>query len=64
MNEDMDSFQIREPSGRLRSLWKVDLASYEIDRASPMPSFKDKLKPVELDDLVAYLANLRTREVQ
>src|SRR5207302_385168 len=23
MNEDMDSFQIREPSGRLRSLWKA-----------------------------------------
>ena len=64
MNEDMDSFQIREPSGRLRSLWKVDLASYEIDRASPMPSFKDKLQPGELDDLVAYLANLRAREVQ
>jgi hypothetical protein len=29
-----------------------------------MPSFKDKLQPGELDDLVAYLANLRAREVQ
>lgn len=64
MNEDMQSFQIREPSGRLRSLWKSDLASYEIDQASPMPAFKDKLQRGELDDLVAYLANLRTREVQ
>ena len=64
MNEDMQSFQIREPSGRLRSLWKSDLASYEIDRASPMPAFKDKLQRGELDDLVAYMANLRTREVR
>src|SRR5262245_35495251 len=26
LNEDMDSFQIREASGRLRSLWKAELA--------------------------------------
>src|SRR5205814_4942731 len=38
LNEDMDSFQIREPSGRLRSLMRADLASYEIVRTSPMPS--------------------------
>ena len=63
MNEDMDSFQIRESSGRLRSLWKSDLASYEIIDTSPMPSFKDKLKPRELEDLVAYLANLKAPEV-
>lgn len=61
MNEDMDSFQIREASGRLRSLWKTELASYEIIHTSPMPSFKGKLQPAELDDLVAYLASLRTR---
>ena len=61
MNEDMDSFQIREASGRLRSLWKAELASYEIVHTSPMPSFKGKLQPAELDDLVAYLASLRTQ---
>jgi putative heme-binding domain-containing protein len=59
MNEDTDSFQILESSGRLRSVWKADLASYEIVRASPMPSFEGKLKPSELEDLVAYLASLR-----
>lgn len=59
MNEDMDSFQIRERGGRLRSIWKKDLASYEIVHASPMPSFRDKLKPAEVEDLVAYLASLR-----
>jgi cytochrome c oxidase cbb3-type subunit 3 len=60
MNEDMDSFQIREASGRLRSLWKSELASYQIDHVSPMPSFKGKLQPAELDDLIAYLARMRT----
>ena len=61
MNEDTDSFQILESSGRLRSIWKADLASYEIVRTSPMPSFKGKLKPSELEDLVAYLASLQAQ---
>ena len=64
MNEDMDTFQIREASGRLRSLWKAELASYEIVRTSPMPSFQGKLQPGELEDLVAYLASLRAAEGQ
>ena len=61
LNEDMTSFQIREPSGRLRSLLKTDLASYDILRASPMPSFKGKLSSGDLEDLVAYLASLRVQ---
>jgi hypothetical protein len=60
MNEDMDSFQMLEPSGRLRSLMKSDLASYEIVRTSPMPSFKGKIQGAELEDLIAFLASLRT----
>ena len=64
MNEDMISFQIREPSGRLRSLWKSELASYEMDHTSPMPSFQGKLQPAELEDLVAYLVSLQAAEVQ
>ena len=61
MNEDMTSFQIREPSGRLRSLWKRDLASYEIVRTSPMPSFQGKLSSPDLENLVAYLSGLRAQ---
>ena len=61
LNEDMTSFQIREPSGRLRSLWKTDLGSYEIVRTSPMPSFKGKLSSTDLEDLIAYLASLRAQ---
>jgi len=61
LNEDMTSFQIREQSGHLRSLWKTDLASYEIVRSSPMPSFKGKISSGDLDDLIAYLASLRAQ---
>jgi cytochrome c oxidase cbb3-type subunit III len=64
MNEDMDSFQIREASGRLRSLTKASLAHYEIVHTSPMPDFKSKLQPSEVEDLVAYLAGLHAREVR
>jgi cytochrome c oxidase cbb3-type subunit III len=61
LNEDMTSFQIREASGRLRSVWKTDLASYEIVKTSPMPSFKGKLNSADLQDLIAYLASLRVQ---
>src|SRR5438034_6344485 len=59
MNEDMDSFQLLESSGRLRSVMKADLATFEIVRTSPMPSFKGKLQGAALEDLIAYLASLR-----
>ncbi len=57
MNEDMDTFQIREPSGKLRSLRKADLASYEIVHVSPMPSWKGKLSADEMQNLIAYLSS-------
>ncbi len=59
MNEDMDSIQIRESGGHLRTLMKAELRSWEISRQSPMPSFKDKLPSGDLENLVAYLASLR-----
>ena len=61
MNEDMDSLQIRDSDGRLRSLRKADLARFEVIRTSPMPSFKGKLTGAEIQDLVAYLAGMRAR---
>ena len=61
LNEDMDSIQIREPNGHLRTLMKAELASFEIIRTSPMPSFKDKLSATDVQDLVAYLASLREK---
>ena len=59
MNEDMDSFQIRDSSGKLRSFRKADLTNYQIVHTSPMPSFKDKLTSEQLQNVVAYLATLR-----
>lgn len=64
MNEDMDSIQIRESQGQLRSLRKPDLASFEIIRKSPMPSFKGKLSATDLQNLIAYLASQRTIEAE
>ena len=61
LNEDMTSFQIREASGRLQSVLKTNLASYEIVRTSPMPSFRSKISAPDLQDLVAYLASLRAQ---
>jgi putative heme-binding domain-containing protein len=63
MNEDMDSLQIRDPQGGLRSLRKAELASFEIMRTSPMPAFKTRLTAAELQDLVAYLASLRAQPI-
>ncbi len=56
LNEDTFTMQVREPSGALRSLDKASLAHVEIDRSSPMPSFRDKLTDAEIDNLLAYLA--------
>ena len=56
MNEDMDTFQIREPSGKLRSFRKADLANYEIVHSSPMPSFKGKLAADQIQDVIAWLS--------
>jgi putative heme-binding domain-containing protein len=61
LNEDMDTIQIRDTQNRLRTLYRADLASSQVVRTSPMPSFKDKLNAADLENLVAYLASLRTQ---
>jgi putative heme-binding domain-containing protein len=55
LNEDTSSIQLRERSGKLRSLLKQDLASFELVRKSPMPSFRSRLSDAQLDSVVAYL---------
>jgi putative heme-binding domain-containing protein len=60
LNEDTFSIQIRDLNGRLHSFLKEDLKELHKDTGkSPMPSFRLAFTPVELDDLVAYLASLR-----
>jgi len=59
LNEDMFSVQIIATDDRLLSLIKADLREYTVSRVSPMPSFRDKLSPQELADVIAYLRALK-----
>ncbi|MFN0088234.1 MAG: c-type cytochrome [Blastocatellia bacterium] len=60
INEDTFSIQMRDAAGKLHSLWKADLREFKKDpRKSPMPSYRGRLTPGELDDLIAYLASLQ-----
>ena len=59
LNEDTFSVQLIDASGSLLSLHKADLAEYEVDRTSGMPSFEGKIQGDDLENLIAYLASLR-----
>jgi putative heme-binding domain-containing protein len=59
LNEDTYSVQLIDEQGRLQSIAKNEVRTYEILKVSPMPSFKDKLTTEEVADLVAYLLSLR-----
>src|SRR5579871_99101 len=59
-NEDSFTIQLRDLGNRFHSLRKQQLQSFEyMTGATPMPSYRDKLTPTQLDDLVAYLSGLR-----
>lgn len=59
LNEDDISIQLRDRQGRPRAFLKSQIN--EIDRSSPslMPSFAGKLGTKQIDDLIAYLMELR-----
>ncbi|NOT60471.1 MAG: c-type cytochrome [Acidobacteria bacterium] len=60
VNEDSFSIQFRDAAGTLHSFWKSDLHGFRKElKQSPMPSYRTKLTPSEIDDLVAYLASLQ-----
>jgi len=59
LNDDTYTVQIVDDEGRLRSLSKADLKELQVLTASPMPSFRDKLTPDEISDVVAYLLSLK-----
>jgi putative heme-binding domain-containing protein len=61
LNEDTYTVQLIDDQEKLVSLMKSDLRQYTILTASPMPSYKDKLTPDELADVVAYLLSLKGR---
>jgi hypothetical protein len=59
LNEDLFTIQLRDTTGKIHSIRKsnAELVRKETG-ASLMPSFKERLAPAELNDLVAYLASL------
>ena len=60
VNEDTFTIQLRDLADRFHSLRKQQLRTLEYKTdATPMPNFRDKLSPIELDNMVAYLATLR-----
>jgi putative heme-binding domain-containing protein len=59
LNENTFSVQLISRDDQLISLNKADLKEYAVSRVSPMPSYRDKLTPQELADVVAYLGRLK-----
>jgi len=58
VNDDTFSIQFRDAVGALHSYFKEELAELATDRTTTMPSFRERLDPTALDDLVAYLVSL------
>jgi cytochrome c oxidase cbb3-type subunit III len=59
VNEDTFSIQFRDAGGTLHSFFKEELAELATDDGrTAMPSFRERLEPAALDDLVAYLVSL------
>jgi len=61
MNEDTYTIQFIDMEGKLHSVAKSDLKEFHTEKTSKMPSYKDKLTPPQVDDLVAYLSSLRSK---
>ena len=59
LNEDTFTIQLLTDKEELLTVQKSDLKEFNILKTASMPSFKDKLGPQQLADVVAYLASLR-----
>ena len=59
LNEDTFTVQLLTDQEQLLTVQKSDLKEFRILTQASMPSFKDKLDPQQLADVVAYLASLR-----
>ena len=59
VNEDSFTIQVRDAQGRFYSFRKTEVRNIDKQLGrSLMPSYRDRLRPAEIDDLVAYLASL------
>ncbi len=61
MNQDTFTVQLLDMKERLVLLDRAGLREFTILKESPMPSYKERLTPSELADVVGYLAGLRIR---
>ncbi len=59
INRDSFTFQVIDSKERLIMLDKTDLREFSFADKSAMPSFKGKLAPAEVADLVTYLMSLK-----
>lgn len=59
LNQDTFNVQLIDSKEQLRTLQRVDLKEFAFNDKSPMPSFRDKLTPGEINDLVSYLVSLQ-----
>jgi putative heme-binding domain-containing protein len=59
LNQDAFTVQLMDSKERLLSLQKANLKEVSFVDKSPMPSYRDKLTPAELADLVSYLVSLK-----
>lgn len=61
VGEDSFTIVLKDANGKFHGFWKPDLRSLEKEPGkSFMPSFKDTLSQKQLDDVVSYLASLRS----
>jgi cytochrome c oxidase cbb3-type subunit III len=59
LNQDTFTLQVLDAKDRLLNLEKSELRDRGFLAKSPMPSYRDKLNPQELADLVRYLSTLK-----
>jgi putative heme-binding domain-containing protein len=59
LNQDTYSLQLIDAQGRLMSVDKLAVRSWEIPRGSVMPAYTDRLSPDEIADIVSYMRTLQ-----
>lgn len=59
LNQDAFTVQLLDSKEQLRTMMRSDLKEFSFIDKSPMPSYRGKLSPQEMTDLVSYLVSLQ-----
>lgn len=62
LNQDTFTVQFVDSNERLQSIDKSSLRQFEILKTSAMPTYRGKLSPQEVADVVSYLVSLKGRQ--